>query len=69
MIEVFFAKLAKQMLRGIRVESKNELAGRTAYLDQINADPVPDPVPDLVPCRPKSGLEKAHSPLPEATAA
>lgn len=62
MIEVFFAKLAKQMLRGIRVESKDELADRImAYLDQMNADPVP--------FRWKYGLEDAHaSPLPEATA-
>ena len=61
-IEMFFAKLTKQMLRGIRVESKEELAERImAYLDQINADPVP--------FRWKYRLEDAHvSPLPEATA-
>jgi len=61
-IEVFFAKLAKQMLRGIRVESKEELAERIlTYLDQINADPVP--------FRWKHQLDDAHpSPPSQATA-
>ncbi len=42
LIEVFFAKLAKQCLRGIRVASVEELESRLlAYLAWVNADPVP----------------------------
>jgi transposase len=41
LIEGFFAKLAKTMLRGIRVNSKAELAERILqYLEEINATPV-----------------------------
>ena len=42
LIEMFFAKLAKQCLRGIRVESAEELETRLQqYLDWVNQDPVP----------------------------
>lgn len=41
MIESFFSKMTKQMLKGIRVSSKEELAERIyRYFDEINADPV-----------------------------
>lgn len=36
-----FSKLARSMLRGIRVKSKQELLERIhLYFEQINADPV-----------------------------
>ena len=39
--ETFFAKLARTLLRGIRVDSKEELRERIlAHLDWLNADPV-----------------------------
>ncbi len=42
LIMVFFAKLAKQCLRGIRVASAEELETRLQqYLDGVNQDPVP----------------------------
>ena len=41
LIESFFSKMTKQMLRGIRVKSKQELEDRIyQYFDEINADPV-----------------------------
>lgn len=41
MIESFFSKMTKQMLRGIRVDSKEELEMRIyQYFDEINAEPV-----------------------------
>lgn len=41
MVEGFFSKMTKQMLRGIRVKSKAELADRIyLYFDEINAEPV-----------------------------
>ena len=41
MIESFFSKMTKQMLRGIRVDSKEELEQRIyKYFDEINAEPV-----------------------------
>ena len=41
MIEGFFSKLTRQMLRGIRVLSKQELSDRIyQYFDEINAEPV-----------------------------
>lgn len=41
MIESFFSKMTKQMLKGIRVNSKAELAERIyLYFDEINADPI-----------------------------
>ena len=41
MIESFFSKMTKQMLRGIRVKSKEELSERIyLYFDEINQDPV-----------------------------
>lgn len=41
MIEGFFSKMTKQMLWGIRVKSKTELADRIyLYFDEINAEPV-----------------------------
>ena len=41
MIESFFSKLTRQMLRGIRVSSKEELADRIYhYFDDINEEPV-----------------------------
>ena len=42
LIEMFFAKLAKQCLRGIRVETIEELETRIRqYLAWVNEDPVP----------------------------
>jgi transposase len=42
LIETFFAKMTKTVLRGIRVSSKQELADRLLqYIDEINAAPVP----------------------------
>lgn len=42
LIEMFFAKLSKQLLKGIRVHSRDELADRIlAYLAWLNEDPVP----------------------------
>jgi len=41
MVEGFFSKMTKQMLRGIRVKSKEELADRIyLYFNEVNADPV-----------------------------
>ena len=41
MIESFFIKMTKQMLKGIRVSSTDELSERIyRYFDEINADPV-----------------------------
>lgn len=41
LIESFFSKMTKQMLKGIRVKSKEELARRIyLYFDEVNADPV-----------------------------
>ena len=41
MIESFFSKMTKQMLKGIRVESKDELEKRIyMYFDEVNAEPV-----------------------------
>ena len=40
-VETMFSKMARSMLRGIRVASKQELIDRIhAYFEQINADPV-----------------------------
>lgn len=41
MIESFFSKMTKQMLKGIRVHSKDELSERIyRYFNEINADPI-----------------------------
>lgn len=41
MIESFFSKMTKQMLRGIRVDSKPELTERIyKYFDEVNREPV-----------------------------
>ena len=41
LVEGFFSKMARSMLRGIRVASTNELKARIlAYLDDLNRDPV-----------------------------
>lgn len=41
LIECFFSKMTKQMLKGIRVKSKQELADQIyQYFDEINAEPV-----------------------------
>lgn len=41
LIESFFSKMTKQMLRGIRVKSKDELKERIyLYFKEVNADPV-----------------------------
>jgi len=41
MIESFFSKITRQMLKGIRVSSKEELAERIyQYFDEINEEPV-----------------------------
>lgn len=41
LIESFFSKMTKQMLRGIRVENKEELKERIyKYFDEINKEPI-----------------------------
>ena len=41
MIESFFSKMTKQMLKGIRVKSKQELADRIyLYFEEVNREPV-----------------------------
>jgi len=41
MIESFFSKMTKQMLKCIRVESKEELERRLyLYFDEVNREPV-----------------------------
>ena len=41
LVESFFGKMARSMLRGIRVESKEELVRRIyRYIDEINKEPV-----------------------------
>ena len=41
LIESFFSKMTKQMLRGTRVENKEELKNRIyKYFDEINKEPV-----------------------------
>ena len=41
MVEGFFSKMTKQMLRGIRVKSKQELADRIyRYFEEVNAEPI-----------------------------
>ena len=41
LIESFFSKMTKQMLKGIRVKSKQELEDRIyKYFDEVNAEPV-----------------------------
>ncbi len=41
LVEGFFSKMTKQMLRGIRVKSKQELENRIyKYFDEVNEDPV-----------------------------
>ena len=41
LIESFFSKMTKQMLRGIRVDSKQELIDRIyQYFDEVNEEPV-----------------------------
>ena len=41
MVEGFFSKMTKQMLRGIRVNSKDELVERIyLYFEEVNADPI-----------------------------
>jgi transposase len=41
LVEVFFAKMTKTILRGIRVASKAELKARImSYLQDLNSDPV-----------------------------
>lgn len=41
MVEGLFSKMTKQMLRGIRVKSKEELAERIyLYFNEVNEEPV-----------------------------
>ena len=41
MVEGFFSKMTRQMLRGIRVESKEELKERIyRYFEEVNREPV-----------------------------
>lgn len=41
LIESFFSKMTKQMLRGIRVKSKEELATRIyLYFNEVNQNPI-----------------------------
>ncbi|MHB1742182.1 MAG: IS630 family transposase, partial [Thermoplasmataceae archaeon] len=40
-IEMFFSKMARSMLRGIRADSKDELKNRMLeYIQEINNEPV-----------------------------
>src|SRR5438067_11395626 len=40
-VETMFSKMARSMLRGIRVTTKQELVDRIhLYFDEVNADPV-----------------------------
>ena len=40
LIETFFSKVARTLLRGIRVDSKQDLKERIeAYLEHLNAEP------------------------------
>ncbi len=42
MVEAFFSKMTRQILSGIRVDSKEELEERILkYLEEINAVPIP----------------------------
>lgn len=42
LIEAFFSKMARMSLRGLRVNSKDELREHIqGWLDECNADPVP----------------------------
>ena len=41
LVEGFFSKLTRQMLKGIRVKTKDELVHRIyKYFDEVNEDPV-----------------------------
>jgi len=41
LVEIFFSKLARTLLRGIRVDSKPELKVRIErYLDEVNEEPI-----------------------------
>lgn len=41
LVESFFSKMTKQMLRGIRVKTKDELVVRIyKYFDEINETPI-----------------------------
>ena len=41
LIESFFGKMTRQFLKGIRVESKQELVDRIyKYCEEVNADPI-----------------------------
>jgi hypothetical protein len=41
MVEGFFSKMTRQMLRGIRVESREELKERIyRYFEEVNREPV-----------------------------
>ena len=41
LIESFFSKMTKQMLKGIRVKTKQELADRIyLYFEEVNQEPV-----------------------------
>ncbi len=41
LVESFFSKMTRQMLREIRVKTKDELVGRIyKYFDEINKEPV-----------------------------
>ena len=41
LVEGFFSKMTRSLLRHIRIESKSELKARIlAYLDDINSEPV-----------------------------
>ena len=41
LVEGFFSKLTRQLLKGIRVKTKDELVQRIyKYFDEVNEDPV-----------------------------
>ena len=41
LVEGFFSKMTKQVLKGIRVQTKDELVSRIyKYFEEINADPI-----------------------------
>jgi hypothetical protein len=41
LLKAFFSKLTRQMLKGIRVKTKDELVERIyRYFDEVNEDPI-----------------------------
>lgn len=69
LIEVFFSKMARSVLRGLRVDSKLELKQRIRkYFAEVNRNPVPFTWKYLIDDRPRKGVRRRTS-LASATAA